>query len=84
VAYRKHAEAAMTRRQLDILDVQPIGQHGSIISHERRRGQWRYRIQGAAVDERTASVVVAIEGPVLIVPVLDYRGTGREIAMCES
>ncbi len=67
-----HAQKAMRKRKLDVLDVQNVILHGSIISHDRQGEQWRYRIQGAAVSGVTASCVVAVEGRALIVSVLDY------------
>lgn len=67
-----HAQKAMQKRKLDVLDVQNIILCGSIISHDRQGEQWRYRIQGAAVSGVNASCVVAVEGQVLVVSVLDY------------
>jgi hypothetical protein len=68
----QHAQIAMKKRQLDLLDVQHVVLYGSIISHDLREGQWRYRIQGGTVASTTASCVVALVGHVLVVSVLDY------------
>jgi hypothetical protein len=67
-----HAQRAMAERGIDLLDVQHIVLYGSIISHDLREGQWRYRIQGATVANLTASCVVALVGYLLVVSVLDY------------
>lgn|SRR5215813_14759435 len=67
-----HVEQRMKKREMDVLDIQHIVRYGSIISHDRRGAQWRYRIQGSRVDGKTASCVVAVEGGVLIISVLDY------------
>jgi hypothetical protein len=67
----QHAQLAMGKRKMDVLDVQNIILHGSIISHDLRDGQWRYRIQGGTVANVTASCVVAPVGQVLVVSVLD-------------
>src|SRR5207344_1690173 len=55
-----HAQRAMARRKMDLLDVQHILLEGSIISHDVVEGQWRYRIQGATVANATASCVVTM------------------------
>jgi len=68
----QHVEKRMRRRKIDVLDLQHIIQYGSIISHDRKGEQWRYRIQGSTVAGKTASCIVAVEGAVLIVSVLDY------------
>ena len=67
-----HAQRAMAKRKIDLLDVQNIVMYGSIISHDRRDGQWRHRIQGGTVANVTASVIVTIIGRVLALSVLDY------------
>jgi hypothetical protein len=72
VVITAHAQRRMAKRRIDLTDVQTIIVAGSIISHERREGTWRYRIQGATVAGRTASCVVAVEGRAIIVSVLDY------------
>jgi len=72
VEIHQHAQRGMAKRKLDVLDLQQIVQYGSIISHDRRGEQWRYRIQGASVSGTTASCVVAIEDRVLVISVLDY------------
>src|SRR5688572_9804564 len=51
----QHAQVAMAKRKMDVLDLQQIILHGSIISHDLRDGQWRYRIQGSTVANVTAS-----------------------------
>ncbi len=67
-----HAQLRMNQRKVDVLDLQNIVLRGSIVSHDRQGEQWRYRIQGATVAGSTASCVVALEGQVLVVSVLDY------------
>lgn len=46
---------------------------GSIIGHNKPRGDWRWKIQGGCVDGHTASCVVQIqiEGGLLIITVID-------------
>jgi hypothetical protein len=68
----QHAQLAMAKRKMDVLDLQHIILRGSIISHDFRDGQWRYRIQGGTVANVTASCVVMLVGHVLVVSVLDY------------
>jgi hypothetical protein len=68
----QHAQQAMAKRNMDLLDVQHIVRYGNIVSHDFRDGQWRYRIQGGTVANVTASCVVTMVGQVLVVSVLDY------------
>jgi Domain of unknown function (DUF4258) len=39
-----HAQRAMRKRKIDMLDVQNIIRTGSIVSHDFQRGTWRYVI----------------------------------------
>jgi hypothetical protein len=68
----QHAQLAMEKRKIDVLDIQHVILQGSIVSHDLRDGQWRYQIQGGTVANATASCVVALVGHVLVVSVLDY------------
>ena len=72
VEIHQHAQRAMAKRKLDVLDLQHIVLYGSIISHDRKGEQWRYRIQGARVSGATASCVVTIGERVLVIGALDY------------
>ena len=65
-----HAQAALLKRRMDLTDVQHVVRHGSIVSHDRQKEQWRYRIQGSTVAGATASCIVALEGGVIIITVL--------------
>lgn len=62
----------MRKRKIDVLDLQNIIRYGSIISHDRQGGKWRYRIQGATVSGVTASCVMVPEEQGLVISVLDY------------
>ena len=48
VEIHQHAQRAMAKRKLDVLDLQHIVLYGSIISHDCKGKQWRYRIQARA------------------------------------
>ena len=48
----QHAQEAMAKRTIDLLDIQNIILRGSIVSHDLRDGQWRYRDPGGHRGQR--------------------------------
>jgi Domain of unknown function (DUF4258) len=67
VTFREHAEKQMARQDVDRLDVQHVIRYGSIIEHNKPKGAWRWTIQGGTVEDETMSVVVEMDGSVLII-----------------
>ena len=80
VQYHVHAVRAMLQSGLTDQDVESVILTGSIIEHNKPRGEWRWKIQGGRVDGHTASCVVQIEigGSLLIVTVIDEAPERRD------
>mgnify|MGYP003395180186 CR=1 FL=1 len=70
VQFSPHAAKRMRRRSLDVNYVQHIIRYGAILSHSPPAGKtWRYVIEGATDQNKTARCVATIEGRLLIITV---------------
>ena len=81
VEYSIHAVSQMRHQGLTDQDVASVIATGSVVEHNRPRGNWRWKVQGACVDGHSASCVVAIEldRHLLIVTVIDQATERGEL-----
>jgi hypothetical protein len=71
VQITSHAQKRMEERDLDINDVQSILRTGKIVEHSCPRELWNYKVQGVTVESKKAACVVAINGLLIIVTVME-------------
>jgi hypothetical protein len=71
VQVSQHAQDRMRERGLDMNDVQNVIRTGVIIEHSCPKVLWCYKIVGQAVDADPASCVVAIDGRLIVVTVMN-------------
>jgi hypothetical protein len=67
VVWTHHAEHQMKARKIDMTDIQHIIRYGRVVSHERGRQRWRYRVEGRCVDGKPAVCIVEVNGLFVIV-----------------
>jgi hypothetical protein len=69
VVITPHAQKQMTKRKMDITDVQYILRYGLVVDHSRPMELWRYKVKGKTVDGIVAGCIVEINGHLIIVTV---------------
>lgn len=69
VAITTHAQQRMKERKVDITDVQQVLRYGSVVDHSFGRDLWRYVVSGKTVEGTRTTVVVEIDGAMIIVTV---------------
>lgn len=61
-----HVEERLTRRRLDMTDVENIIRYGTVVEHSKPGMNWRYKIDGPTVEQKRGGVACEIDGELLV------------------
>ncbi len=68
-----HATTRMQERKIETTDIRHVIRYGRVVDHSKPADLWRYEIEGKTVEGTKASVVVEIDGMLIVVTVKTAR-----------